>query len=167
MQNNSGERDSISWWASRHGRIKSSTEGVKRSRRITLLDLLLLVVMAGILVPWILIEDSNKSLGPYNARIEKKQRENRYGENQTWLILNIQLKKEPDAEEAESAEEPVGWIISDSDGLKLHEEWDLPPDTGKSRRFSYLMPKDCSLSCRIYAGGETVVIPVEPEADSK
>ena len=48
------ERRNVSWWYSRHGERSRDWSGVKRSRRITLIDMLLLAVTAGIILPRLL-----------------------------------------------------------------------------------------------------------------
>ena len=48
------ERRNVSWWYSRHGERSRDWSGVKRSRRITFIDMLLLAVTAGIILPRLL-----------------------------------------------------------------------------------------------------------------
>lgn len=48
------ERRDISWWYSRHGGRSRDWSALKRSRRITLIDMLFLAVTAGVLLPRLL-----------------------------------------------------------------------------------------------------------------
>ncbi len=159
MLSNSREREEISWWTSRHGKHKSSTDAVRRSRRLTLLDIIFLAVMLGVLVPWVLRMNSEQNLGPYRVRIEQKA-----GRDEDWLVLEIRLKK---SSEGISPEELIGWQIQNTEGGMLHEEWDIPPESGASRQFTYKISGESALKCSVHAGGETLVQLFENTAEAE
>lgn len=146
---NREERKNSSWWSSRHRSGYGSAESLRQGRRLTLIDLVLLVVMIGVLVPWIVQRDNTKDLGPFRVRIEKRSRN-----SQVTLILKVSLPSGADS----IVDETVGWRIIDQAGMLLHEEYDLPPMPGKSREFFYTAPAVPVLRVNILAGGDSLEI---------
>ncbi len=154
-------RKNISWWASRHGGYLHSSDGLKKGRRLTFFDLLLLVVMAGVLVPFLLGMDRSRELGSYRVQLSSKK-----SEAGVLLTLKIRrpaggaLSKETESASPDSSE-LVGWRISNVRGELIHEEWDLPPQEGSSREFYYTCAEEITLNCQVHAGGQTLEI--QPE----
>lgn len=122
---------------------------LKRVRRLTLIDLLLLVVMLGVLVPWIVQMDRKIDVGPYRAGIDERRRN-----GGLTLILDISLPAGADLSE----EGRVGWMIYDESDVLLHEEYDLSPLPGKSREFIFRSESYQALRCEISAGNSIVGI---------
>lgn len=146
---NREERKNSSWWSSRHVSGTGGLDTLRRARRLTLMDLLLLLVMMGVLIPWILQMEDTIDAGPYKVRVDERHRN-----GELVLILKISLPRGS----VMTDDDAVGWIIFDETGSMLHREYDLPPAPGKSREFVYLVGLERSVSCEIIAGIDKVVI---------
>lgn len=147
---NREERKRATWWSSRHSSAFKGTASLKRIRRLTLIDLLLLLVMMGVLIPWVMQMDSRIEAGPYKIRLEKHLRQ-----DSLVLTMKITLPRGSDTVKDESI---VGWRIQDDEGQTIHQESDLPPLPGSSREFLYRLKPDTSYSCEIIAGSEILEI---------
>ncbi len=154
-------REHVSWWASRHGGYIHSSDGLKKGRRLTFVDLLLLVVMTGFLVPWFLGMERSRELAGYRVQLSSKK-----SEAGVLLTLKIRrpaggaLSRETEAAPSGSGE-LVGWRIRNVRGELLHEEWDIPPQEGSSREFYYTCAEEITLNCQVHAGGQSLEI--QPE----
>ncbi len=153
---NREERKRSSWWSSRHSSAEDSGAVLKRLRKLTLIDLLLLLVMMGVLIPWVLQMDSRIDAGPYKVRLDERR-----SDGSLVLILRITLSRGTDT--YITAGDKLGWKIFDEDGFLLHEEFDIPPISGKSREFIYLIDRDGIFSCEIIAGNEILTIQIDDE----
>ena len=149
---NREERRNSSWWSSRHRADSGGIGTLKKVRRLTLLDLILLLVMMGVLVPWVLQMDGRVDAGPYKVRIDKN-----YRNGELTLLLKISLSSGSDAE----AGETVGWSIYDEGGALLHEEWDIAPPPGKRREFVFQGASELSVRCEVLAGNDNVKILID------
>lgn len=143
------ERRNSSRWSSRHKSDSRAIDTLRRTRRLTLIDMILLIVMIGVLVPWVVRMDNATDLGPYRVKIDERSRSNRFT-----LILKVTL---PSGSEA-VIDETLGWRVYDQNGILLHEEFDLPPMPGKSREFLFSVTDDQPLSLEILAGSERLEI---------
>lgn len=150
---NRAERENISWWSSRRGRDSRSTGFMKKGRRITLIDMLLLVVMAGILIPWILSMDRSLESGPYKVYIDVQERSSD-------VLVKLEIALPDDA--GIPADTVVGWNVYGIGSLLLHEDRDLPPNPGESRIFRFISTEGTPDRLEILAGeGNLVISPVE------
>jgi hypothetical protein len=143
------ERKPETWWASRHGRRSRDDGALRRGRRITLIDVLLLAVIAGLLVPWILRTEAAKETDPYRISLSAGA-----GGNPGTLVLRVEL---PEGEESPGDSGLVGWTLFDADGTPFHEEADLAPTPGGSRRFEADTGGRETVRCEILLGGRRVV----------
>jgi hypothetical protein len=139
------ERRSSSWWSSRHRSAGKDPDIVKRTRRLTLIDLAILVLMMGVLVPLLLTQADKVLLGPFQASIKEKIRG-----DERHLVLRVHLPGNGSV----LSESPVGWRIFDNGGTLIHEEWDLPPSLGTTREFHFVSDAHEKLRCEIAAGDE-------------
>jgi|GEM_PF-2418633 len=152
---NREERKRATWWSSRHNTASKGAASLKRIRRLTLIDLLLLLVMMGVLIPWVLQMDSRIEAGPYKVRLDKHLRQ-----DSLVLTMKVTLPRGSDAVDDESI---VGWRIRDGEGLIIHRESDLPPLPGSSREFIYRLKPDARYICEIIAGSEILEIQIPDE----
>jgi hypothetical protein len=139
------ERRSLSWWASRRTSAGKGADTIRRARRLTLIDLLILALMAGVLVPFMLTQADKVSLGPFQASIKEQIRA-----DERHLVLRVHLPGNGSV----LSESPVGWRIYDNGGTLIHEEWDLPPSPGTTREFLFVSDTHEKLRCEIAAGDE-------------
>ena len=146
------ERRAASWWSSRH-RNPEGGSPLKRIRRLTLIDLLLLIVMMGVLIPWFLQMDRSVDAGPYKVILKE-----RLHSGNRVLTLKISL---PRGADPGGDGELAGWSIFDSEELLVHEDYDLSPLPGSYREFLYTVNSGESFLCRITAGSETLEIQIE------
>jgi len=149
------ERKEATWWSSRHQSSFKSDAALKRTRRLTLMDLLLLLVMMGVLIPWFLQMDNRIIAEPYKVSLVEHRR------NGT-LVLTLKILLPGNAEPI-ADDSLVGWKILDDEGLLLHQEYDLPPLPGKNREFVHMLSPEGRYSCEITAGSEILVIQVEKD----
>ena len=149
---NRKERRNSSWWSSRHRADSGGIGTLKKIRRLTLFDLVLLLVMMGVLLPLAIRMEGRVDAGPYKVRIDKH-----YRNEELTLLLKISLSSGSDAE----AGETVGWSIYDDDGTLLHEEWDIAPLPGKRREFVFQGSSELSVRCEVLAGNENVEILID------
>ncbi|RKX76022.1 MAG: hypothetical protein DRP60_08055 [Spirochaetes bacterium] len=152
---NREERKRATWWSSRHSSVSGGSASIKRARRLTLIDLLLLLVMMGVLIPWVLQMDSRIEAGPYKVGLDNHRRQ-----DSLVLTKKIALPRGSDAVDGESV---VGWIIRDSEGQIIHQEFDLPPLPGSSREFICMLKPDVGYFCEIVAGSEVLEIQISEE----
>ncbi len=148
---NREERQNVSWWGSRHGRHSGSSSGIRRGRRITLIDLILLAVAAGVLVPWFLSMDRGRDMGPYSVVLEVKERRDIYH-----VKIEFRLAEDRTADEGTT----VGWKLLDGHGNTVFEDRDLPPAPGESRIFRYAGEIEKTYSLEIHGG--TDILSVNP-----
>jgi hypothetical protein len=146
------ERRRASWWNSRHPERSDVGSGLRRGRRITLIDLLLLVVMSGILLPWLLSREDIITAGSYELRLDRRTR----SENLV-LLLDISLPDDLPSTDGDL----VGWSIYDTGGNLLHSETDLAPKAGESVEFVKILPEGEAKSIEIVAGEHRVSINLE------
>ena len=146
------ERRAATWWSSRH-RQPEGGSSLKRIRRLTLIDLLLLIVMMGILIPWFLQMDRSLEAGPYKVILKKH-----IHSGNRILTLKISL---PRGADSASDGELAGWSIFDSEKHLVHQDFDLAPLPGSSREFLYSVNPGESFLCKITAGSENLEIQVE------
>lgn len=146
------ERRRASWWYSRHPEKQDAGSGLRRGRRITLIDLLLLVVMSGILLPWLLSREDIVLVGSYKVKLDRSTRD----ENLV-LILDIS----PSGDSPLKDGDLVGWTIYDAGGKPLHSETDLAPESGDSVEFIGIVSKEQANSIEVVAGDHQVSINLE------
>ena len=151
---NREERRNSSWWSSRHRAGSGGIGTLKKIRRLTLLDLVLLLVIIGVLVPWVLQMESGVDAGPYKIRIDKHFRN-----GELTLLLKISLSSGSDAKTGDT----VGWSIYDDSGNLLHEEWDIAPLPGKRREFVFQGASELSVRCEVLAGNENIKIMIDSD----
>ena len=121
---------------------------MRRSRRITLIDMLLLAVMAGVLVPWLLGRVGIEETAPYRIRISAGSG------GSGAVVLRVSL---PIGEDAPADGEIVGWVLYGPDGAAFHEEADLAPTPGGRRVFVADAGDRETVRCEIRIGDRTVV----------
>ena len=148
------ERKNTSWWSSRYKSISDGGKSLKQVRRLTMIDLLLLLVMLGVLIPWVLQMDKRIDAGSYKVGLEQHSRN-----GSLVLVLNIALPRSAEVE----TEGTIGWRISGGEGTFIYEEFDLPPLPGNSREFIYMINNDGSYQCEIIAGSDTVMIQIDED----
>lgn len=142
------ERKKATWWSSRHNGEKRSSQSMRRSRRITLIDLLLLALMAGLLAPWLMSRADAAETEPYRIRLSKGF------DTANSVVLRVSLsngKKTP------AADEIVGWILYGPDDEPFHREVDLAPAPGGRRIFVADVGERQLIRCEIRLGERTVV----------
>ncbi len=152
---NREERKAATWWSSRHTAGDRDASSLKRIRKLTLIDLLLLLVMAGVLIPWVFQMDRRIDSGPYKVDLREHRRE-----GSLVLVLKISLPKNEDTADENDL---VGWKIFDGDGFSVHQEYDLPPLPGHSREFIYSAEAESRYLCEVTAGSETTGIQIPRE----
>ena len=179
------ERRDISWWYSRHGERSRDWSGVKRSRRITLIDMLLLAVTAGIILPRLLQfsaaaqpaaqptsrESEHRTLGS----LQIQTAENHRGGT---LILTADFSlPEPippehtptaaDRAEDTAVDTPadIGITIYDHTHKPLDSVFDLPPAPGRSRQLTVSAPSSAAAYCILSSGRRQIRIELTPKDD--
>ena len=148
---NPEQRTEVSWWSSRRGRGIRGSGSLKKLRRITLIDLLLLAVAAGVLVPWFLSMDQGEELAGYLTKFSIV----RHAGFPT-LKLEISLDDEADPGIALI----VGWRLFDSDGSLIAQESDIPPEPGESRIFRRIIEGEYPGRVEIFVDDE--ILQIEP-----
>lgn len=123
---------------------RTGDSGRNPGRRLTLIDLLLLTVMMGVLIPWIVQKNQEFKAGDFRCRIEVKN---------DVVTLKIRQSAGTDLHDGIL----VGWTVSSEDGRLLHEEYDLAPEKGGSREFLWRTGTAGQLTCRVIADQITVV----------
>jgi len=142
------ERKEATWWSSRHRNRVGGTRTLRANRRLTLIDLLLLVVMTGVLFPWLVSRGSVLEVDPYRIRFtERGPADNRV------LAMRIVLPENESPREGEL----VGWQIFDLSQSLLAEEYDLAPAPGDLREFFYRIGETEPVRCVIHTGDATTV----------
>jgi len=149
------ERKAATWWSSRHTAGNRDLSSLKRIRKLTLIDLLLLLVMAGVLIPWVVQMDRRIDAGPYKVDLKEHRRD-----ESLVLILKITLSG---SAEVSDGNHLVGWKILDEDGLIVHQEYDLPPLPGNFREFLYMADSEARYICELSAGTEILSIQIPGE----
>jgi hypothetical protein len=144
------ERKSSTWWSSRHDRSLESMNVQRQIRRLTLIDLMILLVMAGIIIPFALHKDTAYEIGAYRIRIKEEVR----GDG-LLVTLTMDLPSRADPGGASYA----GWIIYDENGFQVHQDRDLPPPPGGTREFIFLPMLKTAFQYRIFIGEETLILP--------
>lgn len=188
------ERRNVSWWYSRHGERSRDWSGVKRSRRITLIDMLLLAVTAGIILPRLLQfstaaqpasqpparESEHRTLGS----LQVQTAENHRGGT---LILTADFSLPPEpippehtptavdravdtpldraADTAADTPADIGITIYDHTHKPLDSVFDLPPAPGRSRQLTVSAPSSAAAYCILSSGRRQIRIELTPEDD--
>ena len=152
---NREERKNATWWSSRHDASSDSALSLRRLRKLTLIDLLLLLVMMGILIPWVLQMDHRIDADPYKVRLDEHHRN---GTHVLALRISLPRRGTPDPQEA-----LVGWRILDEDGIQIHQEYDLPPSPGEAREFLFTMNPGVRYNCEVTAGSRIQEIHIPEE----
>ena len=147
------DRLRVSWWSSHRGRGGPRTKTGRAGRRITLIDMLLLAVAAGVLVPWILSMDRGLELGPYKVDVDIRERR-----SDTLIRIEFALVQDAAGDADDSL---IGWNLLDGEGNRVHQEMDLPPLPGRSRIFRYIGEVGETWSIVIHAGDENRSIGAE------
>lgn len=183
------ERRNVSWWYSRHGKRSRDWSGVKRSRRITLIDMLLLAVTAGIILPRLLQfsaaaqpssqpssqppsqpavrKSEHRTLGPLQVQTAENHRRGT-------LILTADFSlPEPippehtptPADTAADTPADIGITIYDHTHKPLDSLFDLPPAPGRSRQLTVSAPSSAAAYCILSSGRRQIRIELTPEDD--
>ncbi len=146
---NRRERQDVSWWSNRRGRGGNTSGNLKQNRRITLIDLLLLAVMTGVLVPWFLTMDRGIESGIYTVNYDSSNRTN---------DILVKLEISIDKDSSVSTDDSVGWSIYSDTGDLLHKDMDLPPMPGESRFFRFISDSQTPDRLEIHLGSENIDI---------
>ena len=174
------ERRDISWWYSRHGGRSRDWSALRRSRRITLIDMLLLAVTAGILLPRLLQfaasaqpaakpavqESEHRTLGS----LQVQTAENHRGGTLTltadfFLPEPIPPEDTPTAADTPDTPADIGIIIYDHTHKPLDSVFDLPPAPGRSRQLTVSAPSSYAAYCILSSGRRRIRIELTPEDD--
>ena len=123
------ELKNISWWSSRHTVRADQTEGIKRSRRLVLIDILILAVFAGVLIPWVMPALRRHSLGVYSIQLKRQSIDG--------IVAYTVRLSHADEEEAVGIVNQIGIAIMDESGKVIHTSEDIPPTRGEKREFVY------------------------------
>ena len=146
------ERRRLSWRGSRGKVGLTHSSALRQGRRLTLIDMLLLAVMAALLVPWAIHRNQIHELGDYQVRLKRSE-----SELETAMILTVSLPR--NAEDRDGG--LVGWKIVDNQGNLFHEDYDIPPEPGNFREFVAGLDRRETYTCILIAGPyeKTVEIP--------
>ncbi len=147
---NREERHSLSWRHIRHHGGADQNESIRHSRRITLLDLVLLVILMGVLVPWVFHIGKQQTLGPYNLDMDEQKID-----EISHYIAKISLDENASVEEDITQ---IGIKVFNRSGLVIHESWDIPPDSGQVREFIYRDTEGQAATLKVFAGSYTTVL---------
>ena len=179
------ERRDISWWYSRHGERSRDWSALRRSRRITLMDMLLLAVTAGVLLPRLLQfaaaaqpaaqpaakpavrESEHRTLGS----LQVQTAENHRGGTLT-LTADFSLPEPIPPEHTPAAADTaadtpadIGITIYDHTHKPLDSAFDLPPAPGRSRQLTVSAPSSAAAYCILSSGRRRIRIELTPEDD--
>lgn len=178
---NNQERRDISWWYSRHGERSRDWSALRRSRRITLIDMLFLAVTAGVLLPRLLQfaaaaqpaskpavrESEHRTLGS----LQIQTAENRRGGTLT-LTADFSLPEPIPPEDTPTAADTavdtpadIGITIYDHTHKPLDSVFDLPPAPGRSRQLTVSAPSSAAAYCILSSGRRRIRIELTPEDD--
>ncbi len=147
---NREERHSLSWRHTRHHGGGDQNGSIRHSRRITLLDLLLLVILMGVLVPWMFYIRKQHTLGPYDLDMDKQKLD-----GITLYISKISLAENASVDEDITQ---IGIKVFNRSGLVIHESRDLPPDSGQVREFIYRDTEGQAATLTVFADSYTTVL---------
>lgn len=179
------ERRDISWWYSRHGGRSRDWSALRRSRRITLIDMLFLAVTAGIILPRLLQfaaaaqpdskpvsqpavrESEHRTLGSLHVQTA----ENHRGGTLT-LTADFSLPEPIPPEDTPTAADravhtpaDIGITIYDHTHKPLDSVFDLPPAPGRSRQLTVSAPSSSAAYCILSSGRRRIRIELTPEDD--
>lgn len=183
------ERRDISWWYSRHGGRSRDWSALRRSRRITLIDMLFLAVTAGVLLPRLLQfaapaqppaqpdskpdsqpaarESEHRTLGS----LQVQTAENHRGGTLT-LTADFSLPEPIPPEHTLTAADTavdtpadIGITIYDHTHKPLDSVFDLPPAPGRSRQLTVSAPSSAAAYCILSSGRRRIRIELTPEDD--
>ena len=187
------ERRDISWWYSRHGERSRDWSALRRSRRITLMDMLLLAVTAGVLLPRLLqfaaaaqpaaqppAQPDSKPASQPAAResehrtlgsLQVQTAENHRGGTLT-LTADFSLPEPIPPEHTPAAADTavdtpadIGITIYDHTHKPLDSVFDLPPAPGRSRQLTVSAPSSAAAYCILSSGRRRIRIELTPEDD--
>ena len=187
------ERRDISWWYSRHGGRSRDWSALRRSRRITLIDMLFLAVTAGVLLPRLLqFAASAQPPAQPDSKPDSKpasQPAARESEHRTLGSLQVQTAEnhrggtltltadfslpEPippehtpaAADTAVDTPADIGITIYDHTHKPLDSVFDLPPAPGRSRQLTVSAPSSAAAYCILSSGRRRIRIELTPEDD--
>lgn len=175
------ERRDISWWYSRHGGRSRDWSALRRSRRITLIDMLFLAVTAGVLLPRLLQfaaaaqppaqpavrESEHRTLGS----LQVQTAENHRGGTLT-LTADFSLPEPIPPEHTPTAADTavdtpadIGITIYDHTHKPLDSAFDLLPAPGRSRQLTVSAPSSAAAYCILSSGRRRIRIELTPEDD--
>lgn len=183
------ERRDISWWYSRHGGRSRDWSALRRSRRITLIDMLFLAVTAGVLLPRLLQFAASAQPASQPAARESEHRtlgslqvqtaENHRG-GTLILTADFSLPEPIPPEDTRTAADRVvdtpldraadtaadiGITIYDHTHKPLDSAFDLPPAPGRSRHLTVSAPSSAAAYCILSSGRRRIRIELTPEDD--
>lgn len=175
------ERRDISWWYSRHGGRSRDWSALRRSRRITLIDMLFLAVTAGVILPRLLQFAASAKPASKPAAQESEHRtlgslqvqtaENHRGGTLT-LTADFSLPEPIPPEDTPTAADRVvdtpadiGITIYDHTHNPLDSAFDLPPAPGRSRHLTVSAPSSAAAYCILSFGRRRIRIELTPEDD--
>ncbi|RLW69171.1 MAG: hypothetical protein B6D68_02430 [spirochete symbiont of Stewartia floridana] len=144
------ELKNISWWSSRHPVGTDRDEGIKRSRRLVLLDILILAIFAGVLIPWVMPALRSRSLGVYSIQLKRQSIDG--------IIAYTVRLSHTDEADAGGTVNQIGIAIMDESGKVIYTSEDIPPARGEKREFVYLDTENRAESLRVFADSEAIVI---------
>lgn len=187
------ERRDISWWYSRHGERSRDWSALRRSRRITLMDMLLLAVTAGVLLPRLLQfaaaaqpaakpaakpapkpavrESEHRTLGSLQVQTAENHRR-----GTLTLTADFSLPEPIPPEDTRTAADraadtaadtpaDIGITIYDHTHKPLDSAFDLPPAPGRSRQLTVSAPSSAAAYCILSSGRRRIRIELTPEDD--
>lgn len=144
------ERRASSWWSSRHPEKTVGDAALRHSRRITLIDLLFLIIIMGVLLPFVFQMRKHRALGPYQMSFDERKRD-----GISTFIVSVSLPE--NAGEFEDIGQ-VGITVFDRSGRIIHESRDLPPGEGRSREFLFRDTEGLADSLEVFAGADSIVL---------
>ena len=186
---NNQERRDISWWYSRHGGRSRDSSALRRSRRITLIDMLFLAVTAGVILPRLLQfaasaqpsaqpaskpaaqESEHRTLGS----LQVQTAENHRGGTLT-LTADFSLPEPIPPEHTPTAADravdtpadtpaDIGITVYDHTHKPLDSAFDLSPAPGRSRQLTVSAPSSAAAYCILSSGRRRIRIELTPEDD--
>ena len=167
------ERRDISWWYSRHGGRSRDWSALRRSRRITLIDMLFFAVTAGVILPRLLQfaasaqpaakpavrESEHRTLGSLQVQTAENHR------GGTLILTADFFLPEPIPPEDTPTAADIGITIYDHTHNPLDSAFDLPPAPGRSRQLTVSAPSSAAAYCILSFGRRRIRIELTPEDD--
>lgn len=147
------ELKTISWWSSRHWKTSVRDGAIKRSRRLVLIDLFILTIFAGVLIPWILPTLSTHTLGNYSAKFNKRKIDGIH-------IYTVSLVLSDNASENQEINQ-LGFAVMDESDRIIYESNDILPGRGEKREFIYHDEENQAESIKVFTVSNSITLRVD------